>query len=229
MESNQLQTLPKEAAGRRFQASRWQKMELLLAAQQLEELFSFLAELSCYPLGRVIAAEQLDAKPSFLKAYCSYMESLQKGETPPLFSPEFNVALSASADCFYKLEAAEGRFCLQVAQPVIQVKALSLGFSEHDKTLRSDVRSQEAIAWGLSFSYPALYQDPLTQKMSDTKTSVNTPCFKKLQRWLREASRPVCFKHLGKEQRLPIRLGKPCYEWIDKHPQLKAYNLEVCL
>jgi hypothetical protein len=112
---------------------------------------------------------------------------------------------------------------------VIQLQYHCFDYSPFDGEVRSMVYGQEAISWGLQFSYPQLYIDPHSKDICETNKSdaANTQLFRKLQRWLRQYSVPTPFIADGKRFNAPIRIGRGCLPWLQRHPQLKDHGLAI--
>jgi hypothetical protein len=114
--------------------------------------------------------------------------------------------------------------------PIIQLQAHTLFYSQLDGQVRSMVRGEGEIHWGIQFSYPQIYQNAQTgqiEKIEDNEKFPNTALFRRLQRWVRDHTRATPLEVGGKRVNLPARLGKQCFSWINRHPQLLAAGIRV--
>lgn len=210
-----------------YQASKWLKVQVLCDAEELASLFAFLNPFKIYPLtGFVETADPELSQELFLKEYGSWIEMLQKGEVPT--HAELKRVLAC---CWTKreesvwLQAVSGeRYLVKVAEPVLQVQAHFFTYSSIDGVFRPMSMGLGSIFWGLQISYPQIYQDPKTQDLLEAGQHPNAALFKILRQWVRDFTRATPFIADGKKINVPIRLGKKCFSWIQKHPQLS----EIC-
>ena len=83
---------------------------------------------------------------------------------------------------------------------------------------------------GIQFSYPHLYQDPLTRNVEtirNTPEYPNTELFHLLQKWMRQHTIPTPLIAEEKLINIPIRIGKLCLTWINKHAQLISKDIYI--
>ena len=93
------------------------------------------------------------------------------------------------------------------------------------------VLSTESVTWGIQFSYPQLYQDPKSYRITkvvDSSEFPNTSVFARMLKWLRHHTLPTPFSVDGQRVNVPIRIGRSCLEWIHMHPQLKEQH-SLCI
>lgn len=88
------------------------------------------------------------------------------------------------------------------------------------------VFGQTSLFWGVQFSYPQIFMDSGDPKKVDGSFA-NTSLFQEIRRWARDETRATPFLFQGERINVPIRLGKNCFSWINRHPQLLQYNLGV--
>lgn len=214
-----------------LQVSKWVKYPVLLDS---EEMLSLLSSLGTFLIGvvsqKVLQKEALMSTQAFLDVYTEYVSSLQSGRVPreevvrAAFSTVWTV--SSEALCFMKV----GEFyLLKPARPVIQLQMHQFFYSEVDGAFHPMSLGPTSITWGIQFSYPQWFQDPKTGQISRVGNGEeNTALFASLVRWLRSHTLPTPFCVNGKRINSPIRLGKNCLSWVNRHPQL-APNIQVHL
>ena len=106
-----------------------------------------------------------------------------------------------------------------VEEPIVRLKPHALVQSSVDGSWRSSV---SGIAWGLQFCYPQIVQDEETFEVTKVdKRFPNTELFWKIRRWIRTHTLPVTIDG----QRLSVRLGRACFDWINQHPQLEGRHV----
>lgn len=218
--------------GSSLQASKWQKVPLLIDENEMEAL---LSELGLFWIvrtsGLISIGEEVISQVDFLDAYEHYVDALKKGEMTqdPRIRSYFSAILTTFPESLYRVKLNENQGLVKVVQPVIQLQAHRFDYSFADHTFRSMVMGSDSVSWGIQFSYPHMYQNDDLQvlKVIDTPQFPNTALFKKLQRWIRAHTLATPFEVEGKKVNVPIRLGKRCLQWINNHSQLQAKGLRV--
>lgn len=216
-----------------MQASKWLECQVLLDSDEMEALFLALGQFDIYASGGVVqeGAGWID-KSYFLHQYKDYVDSLKQGILPTQESYRqlFSSVLTRSSDLLCAVPVGNGRQLIRVQRPVIQLQPHQMGFSSLDGKFRPMVFGNDCISWGIQFSYPQLFQDPLSNQVESVGISdqfPNTELFKTLQRWIRHHTVPTPFLVAGQKVNIPVRLGKKCLSWINSHPQLIQKCLQV--
>lgn len=216
-----------------FQASKWLAVPALLDVNELESLLQILEGSLLYNTGSLTReGEEIISQKEWLEMYRGYIASLKEGKIPDDidYRVAFSPVITASADHLYRVVMADGRQLVRIAKPVIQLQAHSFDYSSADGKFRSMVLGTETITWGLQFSYPQLFQDNATKevfKVGETPQFPNTHLFHLLQQWIRRSTIPTPLIVDGKAVNVPIRIGKECLPWINRHPQLIKKGLKV--
>lgn len=211
-----------------FQAAKWLKIQALLDPQELVDLLSLGGFL--YPLSGLYKPEELiDAKGSFLKAYAEWIEQLKSGFVP--HEAELRkysaIAWVCNAESLWLQEVPQSRYMVKVSEPIVQIQVHQMSYSSIDGEFRPMVMSRESIFWGLQFSFPQIYQDPKSLELLEVEAGSHLELFQQLRRWMRENTAPTPMMVEGKRKNLPIRLGKKCFSWVNRHPQLVGKGLSV--
>jgi len=216
-----------------LQASKWLKRQLLIDTEEMASLFQSLGEFEIYQIGCVNkVGEGRISHEEFLEHYRHYVDALKAGELPDDadYRGYFSSVLTLSPDCLYAVPIGTDQQLIRIAKPVIQLQTHLLGFSPVDGKFRPMVMGNDSILWGIQFSYPQLCLNNTTQeieKVNDHDDFFNTVLFKRFQSWVRRHTIPTPFK-VGEEiVNVPVRLGKECLSWINRHPQLMKKCLLV--
>lgn len=222
------------AAAPPLQASRWQRLHVLLMPHELEKLLNDLGNPFLLLMGRFYSLEEFTRqREQFLTCYSQYITDLSHGSPidEETYQQYFSAALSGDLDPLYLLEGAQATYLLRANLPIIQLQYHSFDYSPLDGQVRSMVYGQDTISWGLQFSYPQLYIDPKTKEICQTNSDLvaNAALFKQLQRWVRRNTAPTHFVYAENSFYSSIRLGPGCLPWINKHPQLANHNLKIIL
>lgn len=221
-----------------LQASKWLQIQALLDIDEMALLLDVLAPFYLFQCGSITQrgpggeGGQKESKEAFLARYNTYIESLKSGVLPPIPSYQlfFSSVLTVVNDCLYVVPIGDDRQLIRVSKPVIQMQACTIDYSPVDNKFRSMVFGSQNIPWGIQFSYPQLYQDPISKQPENVKDPVlypNTHLFRILQKWMRQHTIPTPFIVDGKVINVPMRLGKHCLSWINKHPQLISKGISV--
>lgn len=215
-----------------LQASRWQRLQVLLSPEDLDLLLADLANPTILLTGRFYPLSAFNTHLSAFKTfYRSYIDTLRQGLLP---SEEqcrqlFSAILTATLQPLYLLNGPHNEYLLRTSLPVIQLQHHSFSYSPLDNQVRSMVYGQETIFWGLQFSYPNLYIDPITKAICQTTddAATNSSLFKQLQRWLRHHTIPTSFLATDSRCNSSIRMSPSCLSWLPHHPQLQQQQLVV--
>ncbi len=209
-----------------YQGSKYLKFQVLCDQHELSSLFDVLKPFWIYQLTGLNDGVPID-QDYFLKEYESWIEGLKMGRLPTDADLRrlLACAFTAEVDALWKQEVPGHRFIIKIAKPVVQVQAHFFTYSSIDGVFRPMTMGQESIFWGLQFSFPQIYQDPKTMELLEVDESPNAELFQKIKQWVRDTTRATPFVVDGKKTNVPIRLGKNCFSWIDKHPQLKKISV----
>lgn len=216
-----------------LQASKWLSVQAMIEVEEMQDLFKTLDNFYLARCGIVCTEnEGLLSTEQFLHDYATYIHTLKNGTLPDAlkFRSLFSPALTVSLDSLYSVPLEGGKHVLRVAKPVIQLQANYIDYSPDDQKFRPMIFGMDSIPWGIQFSYPQLYQDNLTKQVEQVKkTSAfpNTQIFHTLQKWMRQNTIPTPFEVNGTTSNAPIRIGKKCLPWINKHPQLIKKGIHV--
>lgn len=220
-----------------LQASKWLQLQALLSKNEMGGLFEFLEQslgnFWLFPCGIVCSKEQGEvAKNTFLNKYGNYVESLSQGVVPDAtyYRSFFSPSMTLTPEALFTIPVGEDRQIIRIAKPVVQLQAHNIDYSVVDKKFHSMVFGIDSIPWGIQFSYPQLFQDNETRQVEmvkKTKAFPNTALFQHLQKWMRSHTIPTPFVAEGKDVNVPMRLGKECLSWINRHPSLVQKNIRV--
>lgn len=214
----------------KFTVSKWIKHQVLLDPLEMKTLFAHLGEISFFNVSEILPLEGLQIEQeSFLKAYESYANGLKEGKTIFDFAIKrhLSCAVSSHQEALYATSIGD-KYMAKPLRPLIQLQQHRFFPSKSAGEFHSMVMSQESIHWGVQFAYPQIFHDGNSYtKVSDPDRFPNTPLFTKLVRWLRAETQPTTFVWEGKKIATAFRLGKNCFSWIHRHPQLVQQGIEV--
>jgi hypothetical protein len=210
-----------------FQAAKWLKLQALLDGDELRELVEALAPFWIVPLTPSLSKEPAMAKEEYLEKYGALISLLQIGKEPLDFSEVAPTVWVRSPSSFWLQEIAGRRFLVRPSEPWVQVQVHQMTYSAEEKTFYPMALSEDAIFWGLQFSFPGIYQEPRTLEFKEAKGGLNWELFQILRRWIRDKTMATPMQIQGEKIHLPIRIGKRCFGWIDRHPGLSSRDLKV--
>lgn len=223
----------RQKPGPPMEVSKWLKSPVLLDADEMRTLLTELGNVhffltnSVTPLG-----DGKIATEDFLEVYSSYVAELVAGRTPDesRYRLYFSAALTATLEALYRVPVGETGQLVRVFKPVIQLQSHHIARSSVDGKFHAMTFGTHPISWGIQFSYPQLFRDPETLQtvnVDDSSDFPNTALFKILQRWVRHNTVPTPLIVDQEKITLPIRLGKNCIPWINRHPQLVEQGIQV--
>lgn len=215
-----------------FLASKYLHIQVLVDEEELTALFQSLSPFQIFStLGLMEAGKNIIAKDAFLSLYKNYIELLKAGkemdETPFRFT--FTALLTSTEDAIQRVTSSDKREMIRPKLPCIQVQPHRFIFSSSEHKFYPMVFGKDAISWGLQFSYPQLFQDPVSRDVKNSleESFPNALLFRQIQLWIRKETLPSCFIFNDKETYVPIRIGKKCFSWINNTYELKKQNLRV--
>ena len=215
-----------------LQVSKWHKIQVLLSAEEMQELIATLGEVFFVCVSQpVVAEEAFLTAAQFCSIYLDYIQRLKEGDRMdlPEFRKWFSSAMTSDLATFFALPVGE-KYLIKPTKPVIQLQAHHFFYSDLDKKFHPMVLSPESISWGLQFSYPRLFQDPKTHrigKVTETQEFPNSALFSKLLKWMRSATLPTPFVVGGMRTNSSIRVGKKALPAFKDHPQLTSRGISI--
>lgn len=218
-----------------LQASKWLDQQLLIDLDEMQALLSVLGDFEIFQVGMVCGVnEGMLSKEKFLSGYEAYLNCLKQGIIPEekVFRPYFSSVFTTSRDHLFRILLDNNRHIIRVEKPVLQLQVNRIAYSQADGKFRGMVFGKESILWGVQISYPQLFQDTDTKEVftvSDNSKFPNTSLYRKLQLFLRQHTIPTPFLVEGTRINVPMRLGRQCSAWINKHPQLVNSPIQVAL
>lgn len=217
-----------------LEASKWLKIQLLVDADEMKDLLHELGDdFEIFLTSGVMdSSEGLLSREDFLKTYRSYVSDLIAGKLPDesLYRSCFSSVFTKDREALYALPVGENQHLIRVQKPVLQLQLHRMAYSPEDGNFHTMVFGKDSIAWGIQFSYPQLYRDHETKQVEKVVASSdfpNTFLFRSLQQWVRKATIPTPFMIQDRLTNVPVRLGKNCLSWINKHPNLIQKGIKV--
>lgn len=217
----------------KLQVSKWLKYQALLDSAEMKELLLFLEPFSIFVVSEAVEGKSgLIEKTDFIAHHQRYIEELKKGELPDesQLRKYFSSIFTTTSDLLYAMKLSNGKSLIKPLRPVIQLQLHHFFASSLDGKFYPMVLSDESVTWGIQFSYPQLFQDPKTFEITKVTSSPefpNTALFLKLVKWMRTHTVPTPFLFQDKKTNAPMRIGRNCFDWIEKHPGLILRGIKV--
>jgi hypothetical protein len=206
--------------------SKWLKQQVLFDLEEVQQLFLEVPEIKLFNIGQVQPLDKcMITLKEFVGVYRDYLTTVLSNEE---FKHQamLSLAIAPSCDFFKAMKVKEDQYLLRPKYPFIQMQKHNFIFSERGEIL-SMVKSADAISFGLQFSCPVIFQDPVTKKVininKDSRFDSLVQLQKKIFKYIRSQSKPLEINLQGKIVKVPIRLGLRCQDWIQKHPKLKQF------
>ncbi|MEI8328846.1 MAG: hypothetical protein WCG14_02455 [Chlamydiia bacterium] len=216
-----------------FHASKWLKHQILISTEEMASLLEAIGScFICHASGPALQESLLLTPKQVLDAYAGYIQAIRQGD--PVNEKElrrlFCNYLTYDLDALYGVKVSGDRMILKAILPVVQMQLHHFFPSTVDGKFHSMVMTQESVHWGIQLSYPQIFEDPKTHeffKVTDCGQFPNTALFKTVIKWIRLHTVPTPMIFQGVRTRVPFRLGKSCFSWINAHQQLKAHAIFV--
>ncbi|MEX0961985.1 MAG: hypothetical protein WDZ28_03915 [Simkaniaceae bacterium] len=201
-------SLPTNASS--FKGAKWHKVQVLF--EDLSDLFSLLEPFHLVNASE-IKEEPLDDKREYLKKYQDYIDAL-KNKRP--YVGRLSAFMTRSLNSLVKIEVKPGFYAVRVQKPVIQIQMHRFSYSPLDHKIHPMAFGESAIAFGLQFSFPQIYQtnEGRVEQLS-SKNFTNKDLFSDFKRAIRTLSRPASFLLDGKAIKTSIRIDARTFPWIN--------------
>lgn len=214
--------------------SKWISIDFLIDPSEMKNLFESLNPFVLIsPFYEEPNSPHVLTSKTFLEAYSQFIMHSQNGENPNYHElKEFLfVMMMPSIEGVFLKPITSQKNALIFQAPYLEIKPIALSLSQVDHSLRVVPMQKSLVWWGLRCSYPQIVQDSKTLQMTTISQSEHPlgQLFKKFRIWIRENTRATPFVTDIKKVTHPIRLGKDCLSWIQKHPLLKTTHLRIGL
>jgi len=216
-----------------IQASKWLSCRALLDAKEMEALLSFLPSFSIYNVSELVDLQTARFSiEDFLAKYIDYVATIKAGLIPDqvLFKPYFSASFSATSKALYAMKVKDGKYIIKAKEPVVQLSLHHFTYCFEQQKFHSMIHSEEAVTWGLQFSFPQLYANSNDNDIVEVYKDENNPntiLYKALSKWIRSHTTPTPFMIEGKQKNATFRLGKESFAWAKKHPQIETFRLSL--
>lgn len=211
-----------------YQGSKYLKYQVLCDAEELTVLFDRLGPFYIYHLTGLSDAEPIE-REKFLGEYNRWIQGLKEGNIPSDQALRTILASAWTVDTkeLWRQQVPGNKYIVKLGGPIVQVQSHFFTYSPIDGVFRPMTMGLGNIFWGLQFSFPQIYQNPKTMELLEVEDCPNAQLFQTIKQWVRDVTRATPFIVGGKKTNVPIRLGKGCFSWIHKHPQLIQQGIEV--
>ena len=183
-----------------YRVSKWLTVAFLVTPEEFQNFLTELGNIYLFPTGELSASPGPITKQGWAEEYQGYVEGGKRLRPLLMTYDEGDV---------YSIEAAPGKFLVYPRYPVIQAR-------EHQFAVTSDHRIQPmvfgkgSIRWGVILSYPQIFYDPRTKKIVEVfkeREAPNTVGFRKIQKWVRDFTKPASFIVGGGKVNATFRIG----------------------
>ncbi len=188
-----------------YRVSKWLSCSFLVNNQEFSRFLDEMGEFWLFKTGEPIFEPHEYERGQFQEEYRLYLESLTTMDFKKLPA----LLMTYDKKDVYAFEARPGQYLIYPKYPVIQVREHHFIITR-DGRIQSGVFGKDATHWGLTFSYPQIFYDPREKKIVQVlkeSHSPNTEGFKKIQKWVRDFTRPASFEIEGKKVNATFRKG----------------------
>ncbi len=199
--------------------SKWLRHAVLFTLEEWEDFITAIGN-PMFVVAAVVDRSSWKVSPTeFKDKYLLYLEHVRKETTLP--SPAmrrfFNLMISPSVDDFYAVGVGADRFIIKPKLPIIQMQMYHAFISDLDRQIHPMVLHPKSFSFGMQFSYPQIYEDPVSHTFSKVLLDSQFPSsdvFKKMVQWFRTNTKPVSILLDGKTLHAPFRQGKSSNELV---------------
>lgn len=221
-------TIPVSTASKEtsLKASKWLHVRMLLTPEELSDLLNQLGECYFVNIAKICKKDEvLLSTSTVLSDYTNYLDN------PKDYRNRMSVALSKDLSPFYLIQVQENSVLCKLKTPAVRMQAFDFVYVAEQKEFFMS-HSLNATSWGIEFSFPQFYEDPVTKapiEIFKDKLNPNTILFKALQGFSRNFTKPAAFLFQGEKIIAPFRIGKKVINLVSHYESLKQVGLEVVL
>ncbi len=184
-----------------YRVSKWLSVSALLDPNELRSFAQEMGSFSLYRTGELVKTTDPVPLDTWVSEYKEYLLCDKK------ISP---LLMTFDQNDVYGLETAQKEYLIYPKYPVIQIREHKFAVTM-DGRIQTMVFGKDSVRWGLIFSYPQIFYDPRTKTIVEVfkdKEAPNTEGFRKIQKWMRDWTKPVPFVIQGKRVNATFRVGK---------------------
>ena len=184
-----------------YKVSKWLTVAFLVTEGEFSLFLQELGSILIFRTGELLEKFGPISHKEWLTEYASY----RIGEK---FRPAL---LTYESEDVYPMEH-QGKFLVYPRYPVIQVREHLFAVTK-DNRIQSMVFGKESTRFGLIFSYPQIFYDPREKKIIEVfkdREAPNTVGFRKIQKWVRDYTRPASFMLGGSKVNATFRVSDGC-------------------
>lgn len=188
-----------------YKVSKWLTSAGLFGVEEFQALLQELGDFLIFPTGELVHSFEAKSHNVWIEEYAAYIDGLKTGA----FKKLQPLLMTYDKEDVYAISPREGKYLIYPQYPVIQIREHQFAITR-DNRVHSMVFGTESIRWGLIFSYPQIFYDPIEKRVVEVlkeRESANTQGFRKLQKWMRDYTRPASFVLGGKKVNATFRVG----------------------
>lgn len=208
-------------------------LDALLGADELFQALRQFPTLTILANGRVSADDMgLVSLEDYVANYEKYVDSLTDGSVADrkvaskLFT---DMTLDASTITSKPCPDPAFELC-RYSKPVLHVQSFEMAYLQQSNNVRINCMDMKnPIHFGLTFNHPNVWNRCRGDISNpDTRTQFpNIELIEKLTEWVMKHSEPCKITLPGREQVLPVRLGRQASRWVNEHTGMARRGLSV--
>lgn len=171
----------------KLKASRWIHFRAFFDTKALKKFFHDFGEIYFLIPGKVGSlGEVMIDREDFFSRYDRYLHALKNGTT--IDKSMLNVSLSLAHDAACIKNFSPNRCLVEICKPVIRVSLYNFYIDTELKKVVMQDHPEKSVSFGLEFSFPYFYENPLTFQPEEHYKDLsyqNTKLFRNMQSWMR--------------------------------------------
>ncbi len=210
-----------------FSASRWSEISVLFSEQDWEFIVPLIAKAFLFSVKNPVSEPFEVSKEALQEGYKKALTSLKEHrEDFSSWTSLLPVAATLDKEAFFFVRAPSGKTLIQTRKPAVFLTPFFFHYSSLDQTFRSKVLGKEKIFWGMQFSFPYIYFDPLLKEIKkvNPQEEKNGAFFLELRKQVRALTKKASFS-MGKGG--DFRRSEKGLEAIFPHFQLEKKGIYV--
>lgn len=217
---------------RKNTGGRFWSLDALLGADELFQALSRFPTLTIFDCGWVPVEDTgIISLEEFVATYEKYVGTLTGAALDSEAHGGMYVSMTLNDSIIRSEPCSDPAFKLfEESKPVVHTQLLDMAYFQQSNMMRvhcTDTRNP--IRFGLTFSHPNVWADHQADP-SKPKTRTRFPnidLIEGLTAWVKRHSEPCKLTLPGREQVLPVRLGREAARWVNEHTALARLGISV--
>lgn len=218
-------SIPLESQSFDYTPSKWIHLSFFFTTEELKDILSSFEKLYFFSLKNPLYQSEIcKSKKDLVDTYDEEIATFLQGEKKEYLKEILPLALTSDPHDLSLKKLADERVLVCIRKPLVLVRPHYFAISELDQRITKG----NAIFWGIQFSYPLVYIDPVTQQIKEGMKAPNAALFTYLRKWARSHTKLAHFKMRGELIKSPYRISSAMRKTLREKKHCLPSFIELC-